>query len=38
MKNQESHSKCHQEQSHLLESINTAMLRDQQKPYEEPIE
>ena len=36
MKNQEAHSKCSQEQSYLYES-NTAMLRDQQNPYEEPI-
>ena len=33
MKNQEAHSKCPQEQSHLYESINTAILRNQQKPY-----
>ena len=36
MKNQEAHSKCPQEQNHLFES-NTAMLRDQQNPYKEPI-
>ena len=36
MKNQEAHLKCLQEQSYLYES-NTAMLRDQQNPYKEPI-
>ena len=36
MKNQEVHSKCPPEQSHLYES-NTAMLGDQQNPYKEPI-
>ena len=36
MKNQEEHSKCSQERSHLYES-NTAMLRDQQNSYKEPI-
>ena len=36
MKNQEAHSKCPQEQSHLYE-LNTAMLRDQQNPYKEPL-
>ena len=36
MKTQEAHSKCPQEQSYLFE-WNTAMLRDQQNFYEEPI-
>ena len=36
MKNQEAHSKCLQEQSHLYES-NTTMLKDPQNSYEEPI-
>ena len=36
MQNQEAHSKYPQEQSHLYES-NTAMLRDQQNPYKEPM-
>ena len=36
MKNQEAHSKFPQEQSPLYQS-NTAMHKDQQNPYEEPI-
>ena len=37
MKNQEEHSKCLQEQILIYESINTAILRDQQNPNKEPV-